>query len=134
MKKPYKRKSLVIGNVFYFAFAMLNSLILIACYCLIKRIDSIVFSAFIALVNALSLIVMTTKQNMKSNNKYILATTNETNISLVKPMRFNDSSGSYVKCFKIFLKVMNGFFKLVFLVLIGLLAASAAVMSYGAVK
>ena len=132
-KQPYKRKSFVIVNVFYFCLVILFTLILTVFYGLRMRMDSIVFGILIFLVNSLSLVVLITKQKIKSNNKYILATS-ETSVSLASPIKFNHASGSYVKCFKIFLKVINGIFKLAFLVVMGFLAAGAVVLSIGTIK
>ena len=147
MKKPYKRKSLFVLNIFYFAFVIAASLILTICYGLLKRVDSIVFSAFIFFVNVLSLIVLITKQNniklsnasesecfsmSKTKNDNILNATNEQNSPYqIEP---TESSGSCIKCLKKFLQVINVILKILFLVFMSFLAAGSIVMSSGIIK
>ena len=147
MKKPYERKSLFVLNIFYFALVIVSSLILAICYGLLKRVDSIVFSIFIFLVNVLSLIVLITKQNniklsqtsdsecfsmSKTKNENILNATNEINSPY--QIELNESSGSCIKCLKKFLQVINVIFKILFLVFMSFLAAGSIVMSSGITK
>ena len=92
------------------------------------RIDSTLFGFVIVLNNLLSICVIISSQNSNSSKKYVVAT-NEPSILLTGNRNSFESTGIYIKYFKNLLKFVNLIFKMVGLLVLGLLALGSVIMA-----
>ena len=139
MKKPYEKQTYLAMQVVYFVITTLAGFTLTVCYGLVARLDSAVLSGCITLVNAASVVILVTSRTRNLNSMYIVATTEHLNSSInVTESKTSssqlESNKSSARCCKYFLKGINVALKVVFLILIGFLAAGSVIMGAGTLR